>query len=584
MNKKDLIKKQQTMNTQQLVKASLLTLALLLTSAAKADTNISAPSVYTVTTTADSGTGSLRAAIASANSTATNDTINFNIPTTDAGCASGVCTITLTSGELVINDATTAGTLTITNTTGANNLILSGNNTNRIFNVNTSGNLTLSGVTMTNGKVTGGDGGAVTSDGTLTVTNSVITGNTAIYDSSSGNGGNGGGINMRRTLTVTNSTISGNTASGGTGGGGIWTAGSVTVTNSTISGNTTSSGTGGGINVSGTLTVTNSTVSGNVAGSGSTRGSGGGIYRLSFNDTVSMLNTIVARNTDSGSYPDFRGATLSNSNNNIIGDGTGATINGTNNQIGTSANPINPRLTPLGNYGGTTQTIALLAGSPAINAGTATGAPTTDQRGAARVGATDIGAFEFNSTTNGGTYRAALLGGRQTVGYNTTLTSYDDVKFPNFTYAVTSGALPDGLTLTKTSSFIAATQTVALTGTPTKTGAYNFTVTTSDGTNTNATDYSINVTSPTAAAVTVSGRVVTAKGARGIRSAVVTMTDQDGTVRYATTSTFGYFRFADVPAGQTYIFNIRAKRFTFGENTIVRYLNGDTDDLVFTAY
>ena len=89
---------------------------------------------------------------------------------------------------------------------------------------------------------------------------------------------------------------------------------------------------------------------------------------------------------------------------------------------------------------------------------------------------------------------------------------------------------------------------------------------------------------PTAAAVLVSGRVVTAKGGRGIRNVMVTMTDQDGTTRTAITTTFGYFHFTEVPAGATYIFNIRAKRYVFGENTIVRYLNGDTNDLVFTAY
>ena len=59
-----------------------------------------------------------------------------------------------------------------------------------------------------------------------------------------------------------------------------------------------------------------------------------------------------------------------------------------------------PLLAPLGNYGGPTQTMALLPGSPAINAGTnGPGIPTTDQRGLGRVGAVDIGAFESQGFT-----------------------------------------------------------------------------------------------------------------------------------------------------------------------------------------
>lgn len=67
-------------------------------------------------------------------------------------------------------------------------------------------------------------------------------------------------------------------------------------------------------------------------------------------------------------------------------------MDGKNNNI---VGVANPGLAPLGNYGGPTQTVALLPGSPAIDAGTSTGAPATDQRGARRVGAVDIGAFEF---------------------------------------------------------------------------------------------------------------------------------------------------------------------------------------------
>ena len=67
---------------------------------------------------------------------------------------------------------------------------------------------------------------------------------------------------------------------------------------------------------------------------------------------------------------------------------------------------------------------------------------------------------------------------------------------------------------------------------------------------------------PTAAAVLLSGKVKTANG-RGIRNAVITLTDQNGTRRTILTGTFGIFRFTDVEVGQTYILTVFSKRFAF---------------------
>ncbi len=117
---------------------------------------------------------SLREAVNAANAAATNDTITFAIPAGSAGCTSGVCTITLTLGSLNINSA--AGTLTITNSTGASNLLISGNNASRVFYLNPSANLTVSGVTITKGNATYG-GGIYSARGTLTLTNSTVSGN-----------------------------------------------------------------------------------------------------------------------------------------------------------------------------------------------------------------------------------------------------------------------------------------------------------------------------------------------------------------------------------------------------------------------
>ncbi len=89
-------------------------------------------------------------------------------------------------------------------------------------------------------------------------------------------------------------------------------------------------------------------------------------------------------------------------------------------------------------------------------------------------------------------------------------------------------------------------------------------------------------TTPTAASVTTGGRVVTADG-RGIRNVRVTMTGADGEVRTAISGTFGYFRFQEVAAGETYIFSAFAKRYQFGEPTLIRAILEDTDDINFVA-
>jgi hypothetical protein len=87
---------------------------------------------------------------------------------------------------------------------------------------------------------------------------------------------------------------------------------------------------------------------------------------------------------------------------------------------------------------------------------------------------------------------------------------------------------------------------------------------------------------PTASGVTVGGRVTTADG-RGIRNARVTMTDADGTARSVSTGSFGYFRFMDVAAGGTYVFDVSAGRFTFTVPTQVLTVFDNAADLSFVA-
>ena len=377
-------------------------------------TNIRAAN-YTVTNVTDSGGGSLRDAITTANSTTENDTIEFNIT---ESCF--VCSIIL-NNDIPINGSG-SGALTITNSTGAERLLISGNNRTRIFYVRDGANFTLNGVTITNGNAAGtlntqynGYGGGImlaflNSGGVFTLTNSIIRNNTAQY---------GGGLYRSGTssnlgsATITNSTISNNSAQEG---GGISNSFRMTVTSSTISNNT--AGVGGGIyNYFGTLTMTNSTISGNSAGSNggginnrdgsmtlrdltisknTTSAKGGGIYNFSSLGFSSIRNSIVAANTAINGQPDIYNASNFSSNGiNLIGN---SSTNGTINWLPSDILNQPPRLAQLSNYGGGTQTHALLSGSPAINAGSRSS--TLDQRGLVQNGAADIGAFELQAYEN----------------------------------------------------------------------------------------------------------------------------------------------------------------------------------------
>ena len=240
------------------------------------------PATITVTTTSDAvgHTGiSLRDAITTANGTSANDDIVFNTGVTGTIALTAVLP-NIINATTAINGGGTAGTVTITGP-GASSLTISGAVGGfSIFTINSGGNLSISGVKVSGAKITG-NGGAFNNAGTLTVTNSIISGNTTTF------GGFGGGFNNSGTLTVTNSTISGNTA---TFGGGIYNFGTgiLTVSNSTLSGNIATFGTGGGIHNSGTLTVSNSTLSGN------TTANGGGIYNFG---TLTVTNSTLSGNT-----------------------------------------------------------------------------------------------------------------------------------------------------------------------------------------------------------------------------------------------------------------------------------------------
>ena len=319
-------------------------------------------SSFVVSNTDDSGPGSLRQAIAGANAQPGANDITFD-PTAFATAQ----TITLTSGQLELSDTT--GTETITGP--AAGLTVSADGASRLFQVDKGVTASISGLTVTGGG-SASSGGGLSNLGTTMLTNCTITGNSA---------GNGGGLNNHGTATLNSCTISNNTAS--SSGGGLQTAG-------------------------GTLTLTNCTVSGNSAGH-----NGGGLYNTS--GTVTIGNTIAAGNTTGNLGPDVFGSFVSKGHN-LIGKTDGSTGWVSSDLTGTIAATLNPLLAPLGNYGGPTQTMALLPGSPAIDAGSNSLIPsgaTTDQRGLSRIvnGTVDIGAFESSGFT-----LAATSGSGQSAG------------------------------------------------------------------------------------------------------------------------------------------------------------------------
>jgi hypothetical protein len=334
----------------------------------------------------------------------------------NAGLAGGgVVTFNCGGGLVTIDISTGTGTKTIsvdTTIDGGGLITISGGNSVPVFSVNTGVNFTVQNLTIANGNWGVNGGGIYNNGGTLTITNSTVSGNWGVnsggienyggtltvtnstFSDNSAYSGGGGITNDSGTLTVTNSTFSGNSA-GIVGGGGIWNNATLTITNSTFSGNSVGATYGGcgGIFNSATLTITNSTFSGNSA----TLAGVGAIDNYS--GTLTVTNTIVADSTSGGNCS---GPITDGGHN--IDDGTTCGFSSATRSL-SNTNPLRD-LAGLANNGGPTQTIALEAGSPAINAGdeTVCAAPpvnSLDQRGYVRPGTgaanCSIGAYEFDS-------------------------------------------------------------------------------------------------------------------------------------------------------------------------------------------
>jgi hypothetical protein len=295
---------------------------------------------------------------------------------------------------------------------------------------------------------TGGRGGALDTEHTLRISNSLVSRNVALDDgggirvepggtldissslvteNSARNHGGGIRVEVRSTATVTAVTLRGNRATDDDqddGGAAIQNEGSLTVTGSTLSGNT-SAASGGGILNRGTLRVTNTTLANNVAaarGGGIVNGAilaasdaewlnatisgnrstfGGGVYNVS--GTVRIQNTIVAGNSAASAGPDCRNL-LTSLGDNVLGSTAGCSfIAAANDQVGGDARLgafVDPGPPGLGRF-------PLLPGSAAVDRADDAACPLRDQLDLPRAdivgigtAACDVGAVEFFPVIN----------------------------------------------------------------------------------------------------------------------------------------------------------------------------------------
>jgi parallel beta-helix repeat protein/predicted outer membrane repeat protein len=576
------------------------------------------------------GVCSLRQAINTANGITGSDTINFA-----AGLSGQTITLNPALGQLAVssNIAIDAGAVT--------NVSVSGGTTTRVFNIETSQIVTMTGFRITGG---GGNqpGGAINNLGNLTLNNMVVQSNNV----KAAGGGiytyNPGAGNL---LTINNSSILDNTASGGGNGGGIFSQGSsVTLANVTVSGNSASQE-GGAIYIyNGTLNITGGSITGNSA----LQAYGGGIEATT-NSTITIINASITNNHADGSSG-FGGGILVNSSSSTITNssisGNTATLGGGGIYFGGSGTNRITGTTLSGNSAGSGFIFNTFRGGGGllvesatiyVSNSTVSGNSSGCECGGGGISTFNGGITKLRSVTVANNTASAGLGGgiisfisgfpagatnvgNTIIADNTASVANNDVEgaiaSQGFNLVRSRGSssgyvasdLPDGSNpmldilgnyggQTQTHRLLAGSQAIDKGSNALAVDPFNNTALATDqrgllrifdgdGNNTATVDigaFEAQVFTPTAAEVTVGGRVTTPKGS-GVKNVQISLTGADGKTRATLSNADGYFQFAGVPAGDTYIFSASAKRFQFIQPTLARVITDDTGNVNFDAY
>lgn len=405
--------------TQTALLLSLMALLMVAPGMASAGMDAQTGGLIVVTTFQDEyntdGDCALREAVVAA---------NMDVAVDQCPAGSGTDTIILSAGTYILSrsgageDQSLTGDLdlladVVLQGSPDGGTIIDGAGSDRIFQVGGAIAVTLRHLTLQNGFVPGGTGitsrggGVLVEDATVTIDNCFISGNQAGYT--------GGGVdNLVGVVAITNTTLHGNQARIG---GGIFNGGMLTLANSTLSSNTAEE-IGGGLDNNEQAVLTNVTIYGNFAALDPSdpqglRGLGGGIFSdldltlryvtlagntgdgLVIRGETTLIGTLLAANTGANCSISGSGSLISDGYN--LDDGQSCGFNQTGDLSG-----INPQLDALADNGGATQTMALLPGSPALDAGGESSCPATDQRGVIRPQASsaggalicDIGAYE----------------------------------------------------------------------------------------------------------------------------------------------------------------------------------------------
>jgi fibronectin-binding autotransporter adhesin len=369
-----------------------------------------------------------------------------------SGVTSSISGVAINGGSTTSNGGGLAnyGTVTLTDCTVSGNSAVTGGG-----GVDNEGSATLTDCTVSGNSA--GSGGGLANYGTATLTDCTISGNSAVEGGGIMNGlyvavtqstltNNtavvGGGIFNLDELTIISTAIASNSATSG-GGGVISSAGTATLTDSTVADNTVGPGAGGGglYDSGGTMVLGACTVFGNSAGGGS---GGGGLFDPNTGAIATLTDTIIAGNVDPDGAPDdingFNATDVTGSFNLIGTGGSGGILAGTDGNIVLSS-LADLGLAPLGDYGGPTETIALLPGSAAIGVGTAVSGITTDERGFSLDTPPDIGAFQtqaglvVNTTIDGTGSPSGELSLRQAVNLANVLDVAETITFDPTVFA-----------------------------------------------------------------------------------------------------------------------------------------------------